>query len=174
VAILATRFTEGIMAESGALWLKSNGNDVKGESTVSSNGRADTIEVLAYEQGVASAREAATGMVTGRRSFTPIKILKRIDKGSPLILKALTKNEKIDGVIKFYRPNPVGDGTTEQFYTVEIKEGNIASIKEYMENTLNLQTANSNCPLEEVTFVFRTIKWTYTNGGITHEDKWAE
>jgi type VI secretion system secreted protein Hcp len=162
------------MAESAALWLKSNGNDVKGESTVSSNGRADTIEVLAYEQGVASAREAATGMVTGRRSFTPIKILKRIDKGSPLILKALTKNEKIDGVIKFYRPNPVGDGTTEQFYTVEIKEGNIASIKEYMENTLNLQTANSNCPLEEVTFVFRTIKWTYTNGGITHEDKWAE
>lgn len=162
------------MAESGALWLKANGNDVKGESTVSSNGRADTIEVLAYDQGVMSAREAATGMVTGRRQFTPIKILKRIDKASPLILKALTKNEKIDGIFKFYRPNPAGDGTTEQFYTVEIKEGNVASVKEFVENTLNPQANNSNCPLEEVTFVFRTIKWTYMNGGITHEDKWAE
>jgi type VI secretion system secreted protein Hcp len=162
------------MAESAALWLKSNGNDVKGESTVTSNGRADTIEVLAYEQGVTSAREAATGTVTGRRQYTPIKILKRIDKASPLLLKSLTRNEKIDGVLKFYRPNPVGDGTTEQFFTVEINEGNIASIREHMENTLTPSAGNSNCPLEELTFVFRTIKWTYTNGGVTHEDKWAD
>ena len=30
---------------------------------------------------------------------------------------------------KFYRPNPAGDGTTEHFFTVEIGEGRLASIK---------------------------------------------
>ena len=27
-------------------------------------------------------------------------------------------------------------------------------------------------PLEEITFVFHTISWTYVNGGVTHEDTW--
>jgi type VI secretion system secreted protein Hcp len=162
------------MAEAVALYLKANGNDIKGESTVSSLGRQDSIECVFYEQAVQSAREAATGMVTGRRQFTPIRILKRIDKSSPLILKALTKNEKIDATFKFFRPNPNGDGTTEQFYTVAIKDGNVASVKEFVPETLNPAASNSNAPLEEVSFVFREIVWTYTNGGITHEDKWKE
>ncbi|MFN8548926.1 MAG: hypothetical protein U0527_13400 [Candidatus Eisenbacteria bacterium] len=29
-------------------------------------------------------------------------------------------------------------------------------------------------PLEEVSFVFYTIKWVYTNGGIEHEDTWDQ
>jgi type VI secretion system secreted protein Hcp len=160
------------MAETVHLFLKANGKDVKGESTQTSLGRADSIECIAYEQGVTSAREAGTNMVTGRRQFTPLKVVKRIDKASPLLMKALTNNEKIDAVFKFFRPNPSGDGTTEQFYTVELKEGNIASVKQLVPTTIAASTAGEP-PMEEVTFVFKTITWTYTNGGITHQDSWA-
>lgn len=160
------------MAETVHLYMKSNGKDVKGESTQTSLGRADSIECISYEQGVMSAREAGTNMVTGRRQFTPLKIMKRIDKASPLLMKALTNNEKIDAVFKFFRPNPSGDGTTEQFYTVELKEGNIASVKQHVPTTINAATAGEP-PLEEVSFVFKTITWTYTNGGVTHQDTWA-
>src|SRR5512143_3066747 len=112
------------MAETVHLYLKANGKDIKGESTQESLGRKDSIECVAYDQGVSTAREAATNMMTGRRQYQPLRIVKRIDKASPLLMKALTGNEKIDGVFKFFRPNPAGDGTTEQFYTVEVKEGN--------------------------------------------------
>lgn len=160
------------MAETVHLFLKANGKDVKGESTQLSLGRADSIECIIYEQGVETAREAATNMMTGRRQYKPLRIVKRVDKASPLLMKALTNNEKIDGKFMFFRPNPSGDGTTEQFYTVEIKEGNIASIKDHVQNTLDTNAVNMP-PLEEVTFVFRTIKWTFMNGGVTHEDSWS-
>ncbi len=161
------------MGMTAHLWLKANGKDIKGESTQASMGRADTIECLAFEQGCTSARESATGMVTGRRQHSPIRILKRIDKSSPLLMKALCNNEKIDATIKFYRPNPKGDGTTEQFYTIVIKDGHVASLKDMLLDTLREVTVKDP-PLEEVSFVFKTINWTFMDGGITHEDSWSE
>ncbi len=160
------------MAETVHLFLKINGNAIKGESTQTSLGRQDSIECIRYEASVTSAREAATNMVTARRQFSPLKITKRIDRSSPLLLKALSDNAKVEGVFKFYRPNPSGDGTTEQFYTIEIKEGNVASVKELVPETIAAATAGEP-PQEEITFVFKTITWTYTNGGVTHTDSWA-
>jgi len=160
------------MAETVHLYLKANGNDVKGESTQTSLGRADSIECIAYDMGVTTAREATTGMVTGRRQYTPLIIRKRLDKASPLLVKALVENQKIDAVFKFFRPNPAGDGTTEQFFSVEIKNGHVSAIKHALPNTIAVATSGEP-PQEEVSFVFKDITWTYTNGGITHSDSWA-
>src|SRR5215470_7613292 len=104
------------MAETVHLFLKAGGSDIKGESTQQSLDRKDSIECLYYEQEVITAREAGTGMATGRRQYQPLLIRKRIDKSSPLIAKALAENQKIEATLKFFRPNPTGDGTTEQFY----------------------------------------------------------
>lgn len=161
------------MAETVHLYLKANGTDIKGESTQTSLGRADSIECLGYEQNVRTAREAGSGMATGRRQYDPLVIRKRIDKSSPLLAKALTENQVIEGIFKFFRPNPTGDGTTEQFYTVGIKSGRIATLKQVVPDTFTPATSNEP-PLEEVSFVFHTINWTYSNGGVTHEDTWNE
>jgi len=161
------------MAETVHLNLKANGADIQGESTQTSLGRENSIECLYFESAVITAREAGSGMATGRRQYKPLMIRKRIDKSSPLIAKALCKNEVIDGVFKFFRPNPTGDGTTEQFYTVTIKKGRIASITQVSPDSFD--PALSNRPeMEQVEFVFHTISWVYTNGGIEHEDTWSE
>jgi type VI secretion system secreted protein Hcp len=160
------------MAETVALYLKANGQDVKGENTQESLGRKDSIECVGYEQSVKTARESGTGMMTGRRQYDPLRIVKRIDKASPLIMKALCNNENVEGTFKFFRPNPTGDGTTEQFFTVEIKHGHVASVKQYVPTTIDTELANYP-PSEEVSFVFRDIIWTYTNGGVQHHDSWA-
>jgi len=160
------------MAETVHLFLKANGQDIKGESSQSSLGRANSIECTFYHQGVLTAREAGSGMATGRRQYEPLLIRKRIDKSSPLIAKALVENQKIDAVFKFFRPNPTGDGTTEQFYSVEIKEGRVASMKQFVPDTI-VPATSTEPPMEEVTFVFSTIIWTYTNGGVTHQDTWS-
>ena len=160
------------MAETVHLYLKANGADIQGESTQTSLGRENSIECVYYEQGVITAREATSGMATGRRQYTPLLIRKRIDKSSPLIAKALTTNQVIEAQFKFFRPNPTGDGTTEQFYTVGIKQGRVNSIKNVVPDTI-VPATSTEPPLEEVTFVFHTISWTYTNGGVTHEDTWS-
>jgi len=161
------------MAETVHLYLKANGSDVQGESSQTSLGRENSIECIFFESGAITAREAGSGLATGRRQYTPILIRKRIDKSSPLLFKALVENQKIDAVFKFFRPAPTGDGTTEQFYTVSIKDGRIASMKQYINDTI-VPATTTDPPLEEVTFVFHTISWTFTNGGITHEDTWDQ
>jgi type VI secretion system secreted protein Hcp len=160
------------MAETVHLYLKANGADVQGESTQTSLGRENSIECLWFKDECITAREGGSGMATGRRQYKPILIRKRIDKASPLIAKALCKNEVIDAVFKFFRPNPTGDGTTEQFFTIEIKKGRVASIEH--ESPDSFQPALSNVPeIETVGFVFHSIRWAYTNGGVEHEDTWS-
>ncbi len=161
------------MAETVHLYFKANGVDIQGESTQRSLGRENSIECVYYEQEVMTAREAGSGMATGRRQYKPLTIRKRIDKSTPLIAKALVENQKIDAKFKFFRPNPTGDGTTEQFFTVEIKQGRVAHQKQFVPDTIVPATATDPA-LEEVSFVFHTISWTYTNGGITHEDTWDQ
>jgi type VI secretion system secreted protein Hcp len=160
------------MAETVHLYLKANGTDIKGDSTQTSLGRGDSIECLYYEQAILTAREAGSGMATGRRQYQPLVVRKRIDKSSPLILKAMVENTNVEGSFKFFRPNPTGDGTTEQFYTVVIKQGRVASVKQMNPDAL-IPASSTEPALEEVSFVFHTISWTYTNGGVTHEDTWS-
>ncbi len=161
------------MAETVHLYLKANGADIQGESSQTSLGRADSIECLYYEQAVKTAREAGSGMATGRRQYEPLLIRKRLDKSTPLIAKALVENTVISADFKFFRPNPTGDGTTEQFYTVSIKQGRIATQKQWSPDTI-VPATSTEPAMEEISFVFHTISWTFTNGGVTHEDTWNE
>jgi type VI secretion system secreted protein Hcp len=161
------------MAETVHLYLKANGTDVQGQSTQTSLGRENSIECVFFEAGVRTAREAGSGMATGRRQYEPMLIRKRIDKSTPLIAKALTQNEVIEAVFKFFRPNPTGDGTTEQFYTIEITGGRVASQRMWSPDTI-VPASATEPPLEEVSFVFHTITWTYEDGGITHQDTWNQ
>ncbi len=160
------------MAETIHLFLKVNGKAVQGESTQRSLGRENSIECLEYTQEATTAREAGTALATGRRSYNPLVIRKRIDKSSPLIIKALCKNEVVEGEFKFFRASLTGDGTTEQFYTVKIEQARVATVKQLVDDT---SPGGANAPpMEEVSFVFHTITWTYTNGGVEHKDSWNE
>ncbi len=161
------------MAETVHLYLKANNTDIKGESTQESLGRKDSIECLSFTTDVITAREKGSALATGRRQYNPLFIRKRVDKSTPLLIKALCENQRIDAEFKFFRPNPTGDGTTEQFFTVAIANGRIDTHK--IVNPDTFLPASANQPLmEEVTFVFHTISWTYTNGGVTHEDTWNQ
>ena len=160
------------MAETVHLYLKANGNTINGESSQHSLGRENSIECVYYEQEVMTAREAGSGMATGRRQYKPLIIRKRIDKASPMIAKGLVENQVIEGEFKFFRPNPTGDGTTEQFYTVKIKQGRVSSQKQYVPDTI-VPATSTEPPMEEVTFVFHTISWK-TKSGQEHEDTWNQ
>lgn len=153
-------------SETVHLFLKANGQVIAGDSFPPEAGkeRQGSIELLGYEHSVITAREAGSGLATGRRQYQPLLIRKRIDKASPLLMKALSQNQVVEAELRFYRPNPTGDGTTEHYYTIKLTNARIASVEHASDA--------SSPPMEEVTFVFHTIQWTYTNGGVTHEDTW--
>ena len=161
------------MAETVHLYLQCNGEAVQGESTQTSLGREGSIECLSFVDSVRTAREKGSGMATGRRTYEPIVIRKRIDKSSPLVARALCNNEVIEGTFKFFRPAPSGDGTTEHFFTVEIAEGRVSSIRRVSPDTIDPASAQEP-PTEEVSFVFHNITWTYEDGGVSHHDNWRE
>ncbi len=161
------------MAQSVHLYLTANGTKIDGDSTIASMDRENSIECLSFEDSVRTAREASSGMATGDRTYEPVRITKRIDKSSPLLAKALCNNELIEGTFKFFRPNPAGDGTTEQFFTVVIEEGRVGSCTRVSPDVIDPASATAP-PTEEVTFVFGKITWTYEPDGIEHTDHWSQ
>jgi type VI secretion system secreted protein Hcp len=161
------------MAQTVHLWLTANGTKIDGDSTIASLERENTIECLSFLDSVRTAREASSGMATGERTYEPIKIVKRIDKSSPLLAKALCNNEVVEATFKFYRPDPAGSGTQEHFYTIEIEEARIASVTRVSPDVIDPASANSP-PTEEVSFVFGKIRWTYEPDGIEHIDHWSQ
>ncbi len=161
------------MAETVHLYLKSNGEDIKGESTQTSLDREGTIECLSFVDSVRTAREKGSGMASGRRTFEPLVLRKRIDASSPLLARSLCNNELVEGTFKFFRPSPGGDGTTEQFFTVEFGKGRIASIRRVSPDTIDPASALEP-PTEEVSIVFHNITWTYDATGASHYDSWDE
>jgi type VI secretion system secreted protein Hcp len=161
------------MAMTVHLALKANGEDIQGDSTITSMERENTIECLSFVDSVRTAREASSGMASGERTYEPITISKRIDKSSPLLAKALCNNEAVEGEFKFYRPNPEGDGTTQHYFTIEIQEGRIAAIKRMSPDVIDPAEATAPAT-EEVSFVFGYVRWTYEPDGVEHIDHWSE
>jgi type VI secretion system secreted protein Hcp len=154
------------------MYIKINDNDTAGYNASPDRMGDAACEVLMFESAVNSPREAETGRSTGRRQWIPIKVVTRVDQTTPLIMKALVKNEKVDCVFKFWRPDPTGSGTFEQHYTIELKNARIASHVVRNETPLasGTEKALSHDFLQTVTFVFEEIKETFVPSGAEHID----
>jgi len=159
------------MAMNVHVWVRGqNVGEVRGDSTVTSMDREGSIEAFKFEHMVRVSVQAS-GEATGERSHGPITITKRIDRSSPILHQALSNNEVLAVTIRFYRPNPAGDGTTEQFYTIVLEYAHISSIKTISPSTVD-ESTGSLPAMEEVSFVFGGITWIYESGGIEFQDQW--
>jgi type VI secretion system secreted protein Hcp len=155
------------MAQNLYLELTVDGVRVEGEPAAPPQGRESDIECLFFESGVAIALAAGSTAATGRRKHSAIVIRKRIDKSTPLLANALIGNESVTAVFRLFRTD--AQGQSEHFYTVEIREARIASVKQVSPETSN--PATSDLPeIEEVSFVFEHIIWRYENPPVESED----
>lgn len=160
------------MAQTVHLRLEIDGNPVEGESTVSSMNREGTIECLSYEAALVTPRDEASGRVRGRRQHQPITFVKRIDKSTPLLIRALCQNQPINKAeFHFFRPSPGGSGAEEHFYTVLLEDAYVSSVRQLSEDA-TLAGQDAAPMIEEIELVFSEISWTYEIGGATHKDSW--
>jgi type VI secretion system secreted protein Hcp len=142
--------------------------DIKGGCT--QRGREDSIIINAFDHDIVSPRDIASGLPTGKRQHKPVKITKEIDKASPLLFTVLCTNENLTEVVfKFWRPSM--SGKEEQYYTIKLTNANITSMKTFFPHTRIAENTHLG-HMEEVSFTYRKIEWTFTDGGITSEDDW--
>lgn len=171
VALLLAVTQPTFAFSSACLWLTIDGNEVQGDFPVPSLGRAGTIEVLGFTSGVQGPRDPATGRLTGRHAHEPIVITKPIDKSSPLLAKALTNGEPVEGTLRLYRA--AVSGNEENFFTIRFTGGYITSLRFRLPSRYD-PVEGLTAPSEEVSFIFRDITWTYEPGGIMHHDSVKE
>lgn len=159
------------MTMSFKLEMTCNGEAVKGYSSVVSHGREDSIEGLEFSTEIITAREKGSGLATGRREHKAARIVKRVDKASPILARAITNNELVTATLSFYQPSRDGDGTTVHFYTVELTEGRIAGLNQISSNAIDPATANL-AMMEELFIVYGVIRWSEEIDSVEHIDDW--
>jgi len=141
--------------------------NIEGDVTLA--GREGQIEVESFGYNVSSPLDSATGLPSGKRQHRPVRVLKPIDKASPLLFNALANNENLPNVtIRFWRPSRSGQEV--QFYTVELLNARIVSITPSHSSTAD---GMADPMREVVSFTFQKIIFTYEDGGITAEDDWT-
>ncbi len=143
--------------------------DIKG--SVTQKGREGTIMVIGFHHEVVSPTDPSTGLSTGKRHHTPFIITKEIDKSTPMLYSALVNNENLTSwELQCFALK--GTGVEANNYTVNLTNARIVDINTNMLN--NKISENAQLPLmEQVSFVYQKIKWTWADGGITSEDDWV-
>jgi type VI secretion system secreted protein Hcp len=151
--------------------MTANGEAVEGESTVSTMDRENTIECFSFEYGLSAGSESFSGAPSGQRNYEPIRVVKRVDKSSPLLWRALCQNEQIEGTFKFYRPDMGSGSRTEHFYTIEITEARVAGIDF---SSPDSSIGSNEPPTETISFVYNNMTQTYETTGAAHQDSWRD
>jgi type VI secretion system secreted protein Hcp len=148
--------------------------DIKG--SVTQKGREGKILVIAAEHEVLSPRDAASGQATGKRTHKPFVITKELDKSSPLLYQMLVGNESaVEWELQFWAAgaSASGAGAEVQRYSVTLTNARLVDIRFHMLNTKNPEFQRY-AEYEEVSFTYQKIQWTWTDGGITAQDDWAQ
>jgi type VI secretion system secreted protein Hcp len=156
--------------------------NLKGQKTgqikgsVTQKGRENTIEVSAFNHEIVSPRDSASGLPTGKRMHKPFVITKELDKSTPLLYTALVTNEKLTQFeLKCFAPSVGGRiggvGVETNHFTIKLTNANIVSIRSVMSNN-NISDLATLPVMEEITFTYQKIEWTWVDGGITAQDDW--
>jgi type VI secretion system secreted protein Hcp len=143
--------------------------DIKGG--VTQKGREGKIAVMAFDHEIMVVRDAVSGLTAGKRVHKPFVITKGIDKSSPLLYKALVTNEYLI-VWELQCFAARSNGSQVNNYNVTLTNAKIVDIKSEMLN--NNIPENAKMPMmEEVSFIYEKISWTWVDGQITTSDDWS-
>lgn len=152
------------------LVLTCNGAQIDGESTMDSIGGDDVsnlIEVYSFGFNVSNSVDSG-GTRTGSTRYRPIRILKRVDKASPLLFQALVDNQNCEALIRFYG-NDRDTGATIRTYEVLLENARIVGIMPLSPNTFDADLSITPF-VESVSIVFQTITVTSITGSTQASD----
>jgi type VI secretion system secreted protein Hcp len=138
--------------------------------SVTEKAHENSILVHSYDNLVTSPRDQTSGLPTGKRVHQPITITKELDRSSVPLWNALVTNENMTTwQLKFWLTTSIE--TSTQIYTVSLTNAIVTSIREYRADSV-AQANASGAALQDVTFTYQKIQWTWNDGGLTATDDW--
>jgi type VI secretion system secreted protein Hcp len=179
VAVAAIVFISASFASAAgnAIMVGVNGTkqgQFKGESTRAQ--AQDKLEAMGFTFEVASPRDAASGLASGKRQYKPLTITKAIGASSPQFLQALATNEVLKTVtLDFFKTNESGEEYI--YYTIKLTNATVASIRQHSPETggaaASKSAAGAMPQLEEISFTFQRIEVESKDGKTMAVDDWS-
>jgi type VI secretion system secreted protein Hcp len=126
------------------------------------------IDIIGWNHEVASPRDAASGLPTGKRQHKPFTVIKETDRSTPILANLLLKNESITSwELRCWKPGR--NGKRFQLYkTVTLTNPVVVGVA----NESALENRTHGYELEKLEFTYEHIKWYYHESDVTVEDDW--
>ena len=121
---------------------------VQGESKDAVYGQ--TMQIEEFSLAARSSHDAATGQATGKRHWSALTFVKRLDAATPLLLKALAQNTKIGTGTMTLRK---AGGGQEPYLTITLEE---VFVEGY-----SVSSPDSELPKESVQLAYGKIQVDY-------------
>ena len=146
------------------LQLTVGGTAIDGDSGVKKIDQTDTskmMQCLAFSDRVSLTYQQGPGTADSGAIYTPIVIVKAIDKASPLLAQALCDQVDITkGIFYFFEPGP--EAKKRLVYKITIERGKVSEMSRSMTKDAAMT--------ETVSFVFGKITWEHVLGKTAHTD----
>ena len=141
----------------------------KGETT--QKGRENMIPVVAFDYGVTSPHDVATGQAAGKRQEQPVVFTKEWGASSPQFYVAAYTNEVLSEVIfNFYVAGPTG--LQQLDHTVKLTNATIVSVKQSLLLPQHGGPVIDSRELQEISLTFQKIDITSIPGKTEATDDW--
>jgi type VI secretion system secreted protein Hcp len=141
---------------------------IPGSST--RKGHQNEIEVYGVRHEVSWPYDPESGQPTDARVHNPVIINKLLDKASPKLFEACAGGEPLAVTIKWYR---ITSGAEQLYFTTILTDALIVSAKPTMPNVLDAPSYGNFQHLEEISFTYGSIRWTWVPDQIVFDDTWA-
>ncbi|MFX1513504.1 MAG: Hcp family type VI secretion system effector [Promethearchaeota archaeon] len=155
-------FSPSSAAISMNLWIEG----ISGESKIA--GREGSIDIIAFSHNIKVGYDTGAARIE-TAEHAPIRFIKTIDKATPKLYEACSKGTKYPVTFTcFYEPNAL------DYYTIQLTGAMAVSVQNY--GTVEF----GDVPMEQVSFIYDTIKWIYTEydeqgqakGNVEYQDTW--
>lgn len=122
---------------------------IKGESNTA--GHIDDIEVVGWHWGLSANSALGSTAATGRRAYTALTIIKRIDAATTPLLAALATNDEVKQAKLALRRS---GGSQDDYFTITLTNARVSSLNH--NGDANGQTQ------ETLTLAFTKVEVSYT------------
>lgn len=166
--------TPGYMTVTGSTQgdMTAGGMSADSVGTLSKSAQEDTAQILEFELGVQTPTDPASGQPTGNRIHTGMRVVKYIDKASPMLLQAIATGEQLSTVeVQLYRTASAGG--QEHYYTVTLEEASLVKCRPYFPNALD-EDSDAYAHMEELLFMYKKITVTHEKASSSSTDTWDE
>ncbi len=145
-----------------------------GSSTLSQT----EVPVFYTSHEIVAPRSPSSGLPTGKRHHKPLLVRRVVTGPSMGIRQAFVDNENLTEVrLRYFQP--AFQGGAKQYFTIQLFNANISSIKTMLPYTRAVLKANAaftkgnNLLLwEELSFTYLRIQWTWNDPPRSDSDDW--